>query len=223
MKILAITDTHGRDDIVKKIVDGEGGNDVIVLGGDITADGTLQEGWADILSDRCPVILGVAGNMDSISVDKIMEQGGHSLNGKGTILAGVGFFGVSGVPHSPLNAPYEISEEEILLRAEEGLRQVHAAPVKVFVPHAPPFDTPLDKMFLGKHVGSKSVRLFIDRYQPDVVICGHIHEARGMTTIGKTKVINCGMAGKGYYGVVTIGGTISVENRSLFPRPEGLS
>ena len=215
MKILAITDIHGRSAAVKKIVECEDGADAIVLGGDITADGVLLDGWSDMFRTHCPVLLGVAGNMDSTSVDDTMEQGGHSLNGKGKIIAGVGLFGVSGVPYSPLHAPYEISEEEIMRRAEEGLRQVQAAPVKVFVPHAPPFDTPLDKMFLGKHVGSKSVRLFIDRNQPDVVICGHIHEARGITTLGKSKVINCGMAGKGHYGVVTIGESITLENRSV--------
>lgn len=215
MKILAITDIHGRNDVIRKIVGREVGTDVIVLGGDITADGVLHDGWSDIFREYCPVILGVAGNMDSTSVDDTMEQGGHSLNGKGKTLDGVGFFGVSGVPYSPLNAPYEISEEEIMRRAEDGLREVQAAPVKVFVPHAPPFDTPLDKMFLGKHVGSKSVRLFTERFQPDVVICGHIHEARGSTTLGKARVINCGMAGKGYYGVVTIGEAITVENRRV--------
>lgn len=215
MKILALTDIHGNTGAAKEIIAFEQSADAIVLGGDITGDGVLRDGWSEMFLQHCPVLVGVAGNMDLPAVDSVMGEGGHSINGKGKMVGDVGFFGVSGVPFSPLHAPYEISEEEILRRAEEGLREVQSAGIKVFVPHAPPCDTPLDKIFLGKHVGSKSVRSFIERHQPDVVICGHIHEARGCATMGRSKLINCGVAGKGYYGVVTIGETILVENRGL--------
>jgi Icc-related predicted phosphoesterase len=52
---------------------------------------------------------------------------------------------------------------------------------------------------------------FIELHQPDVVVCGHVHEARGVDTIGKTQVVNCGQAGKGYYAVINLDDKISVE------------
>jgi Icc-related predicted phosphoesterase len=65
---------------------------------------------------------------------------------------------------------------------------------------------------MGTHVGSKSVRDFIEREQPDVVICGHIHEARGQDAIGRSKIVNCGPASKGYYAVIEIGEKILITN-----------
>jgi hypothetical protein len=68
-------------------------------------------------------------------------------------------------------------------------------------------------VLLGKHVGSTAVRKFIEERQPDIAICGHIHEARGQDVIGKTKIVNCGTAAKGYYAVVEIAETITVANK----------
>jgi hypothetical protein len=59
------------------------------------------------------------------------------------------------------------------------------------------------------------VRSFIEERQPDVVVCGHIHEARGMDRLGKSVLVNCGPAGKGYYVSLVIDRGITVENRSI--------
>ncbi|MEK6571374.1 MAG: metallophosphoesterase [Bacteroidota bacterium] len=96
------------------------------------------------------------------------------------------------------------------LRAEIATEA--GTPVKVFVPHTPPLNTKVDKIFLGRHVGSTSVREFIEREQPDVVICGHIHEARGQDTIGRSKIVNCGSTSRGYFVVVEIGEEIKISN-----------
>ena len=151
--------------------------------------------------------------MDPPNLEETFDRLKVSINGKAAIVGEAGFFGVSASPFSPLHTPYEISEEEIRRRAEEGWKRVQGARWKIFIPHAPPFDTKLDKIFAGAHVGSTAVRAFIDHYQPDVVVCGHIHEARGKDSIGKTQIVNCGPAGKGYYAVIELGDTISVENK----------
>ena len=213
MKVLALTDIHGSykkvDEILRKI-----SPEVIVIGGDITTIGTPEEaervvrGWKNFGRP----LVAVAGNMDSPEIDQAIEAAGVSINGRGVKIGDVGFFGVSASPFSPLHTPYEISEEEIAKRIEAGYRAVKECKVKVFVPHAPPVNTNVDKVFMGMHVGSKSVRTFIEHEQPDVVICGHIHEARGQDTIGKSKIVNCGPAGKGYYVVVEIGEEIVVRN-----------
>jgi Icc-related predicted phosphoesterase len=128
-------------------------------------------------------------------------------------LGDAGLFGVSGSPFTPMHTPYEIPEDEIARRAEEGWKNVAASRWKIFIPHAPPRDTKVDRIALGKHVGSTAVRSFIEQHQPDIVVCGHIHEARGIDTIGRTQIVNCGPAGRGYYAVIHLGEQVSIEVR----------
>ncbi len=112
-----------------------------------------------------------------------------------------------------MHTPYEIAEGEIKRRAEIGWAKVQAARWKVFVPHAPPSGTKLDRTFLGKHVGSTAIRDFVERTQPDVLLCGHIHESRGIDTLGKTQMVNCGAASQGKYAVLDIGDEVVIELR----------
>jgi Icc-related predicted phosphoesterase len=49
-------------------------------------------------------------------------------------------------------------------------------------------------------VGSRAIRGFIERHQPPLVLCGHIHESPRMTSryrdeIGRTVVVNPGQFG----------------------------
>ncbi len=213
MKILAFTDIHGSYKKVEEII-ARVPSDVIVIAGDVTTVGTPAEvkRVIDAWKRLGPPLLAVAGNMDSPEIDETLEAAGVSINGRGVKIGEVGFFGVSASPFSPLHTPYEISEEEIARRIEAGYRTVKDAKAKVFVPHAPPHNTKVDKVMMGMHVGSKSVRQFIEREQPGVVICGHIHEARGQDSIGKCKIVNCGPAGKGYYVIVEMGKEIKISN-----------
>ena len=68
----------------------------------------------------------------------------------------------------------------------------------ILIAHPPPFGT-LDKV-LGKfHAGCKILREIVSKRQPQLFICGHIHERPGYAFLGKTLVVNCsiGMKGKG--------------------------
>jgi Icc-related predicted phosphoesterase len=67
----------------------------------------------------------------------------------------------------------------------------------VAVIHTPPFGTKCDVLFDGRHVGSKAVRGWIEKYQPLMTLHGHIHESPKLTgtffdRIGATTVINPG-------------------------------
>jgi uncharacterized protein len=80
----------------------------------------------------------------------------------------------------------------------------------VFVPHAPPERTACDRLRDGRHVGSAVVRSFVERAQPDLVLCGHVHESRGMDTIGKAQVVNPGPAAAGHYALVEVDTDVTV-------------
>ncbi len=215
MKVLAMTDIHGAYRTVEEILSSIEGIDVFVIGGDFSLVGTPKEVEDAVRSwqkYKVPMVA-VSGNMDLPEVDGTLETLGISVNGKGTVIEGVGFFGVSASPHSPLHTPYEISEDEIARRIQAGYELVQAARTNILIPHAPPYRTKVDRIFSGLHVGSRAVREFIEREQPSVCVCGHIHEARGQDTIGQTKVVNCGPARDGYYALIDIQKTINIQNK----------
>lgn len=215
MRIIAFTDIHGAYTKVQEILTEEKNFDAVIIGGDLTTVGTPKEAENAIrlFQKHGKPIFAVAGNMDISEQDDTFERLGISINAKGVILNEAGFFGISGSPFTPMHTPYEISEEEIKKRAESAWQEVQSARWTIFVPHAPPRNTKLDRIHAGIHVGSTAVREFIEKYQPDVCVCGHIHEARGKDSIGKTQIINCGPAGKGFYAEIELGETIKVENR----------
>ena len=214
MRIIAFTDIHGSFDTVEGILRREKDFDVVVIGGDLTTYGTSSQAEMAIRRFQAfgkPVLL-VAGNMDPAPVEDAIVRMDVSIDGRGVVLGEVGFFGVSAAPFSPLNTPNEISEDEIRARADRGWKDVEPARWKIFVPHSPPKDTRLDRIYSGLHVGSTAVREFTLQNAPDVMICGHIHEARGRDSLGETSLVNCGQAGKGYYAVVNIDNEITVQS-----------
>ena len=67
----------------------------------------------------------------------------------------------------------------------------------IYAIHTPPFNTKLDVITDGTHVGSRAVRQFIEEEQPLLTLHGHIHESPRMSgswkdKIGKTICINAG-------------------------------
>jgi uncharacterized protein len=213
MKLAYLVDVHDRFESVPRAMEAIGPVDVLVIGGDITTGGTPDvaaeaiEQWRPL----APRVLALAGNMDSPAIDARLADLGLALDASGTRIGDVGFFGVSAAPHSPLHTPYELDDEEIEARIERGLDSVRDCRVKVFCPHAPPSDTACDRLPNGQHVGSAAIRAFIEREQPDVVLCGHIHESRGTDTIGATQIANPGPVMNGHYAVVEIGDEVVIR------------
>lgn len=213
MKLLALTDIHGAYDTAAAILSRERDCHGVILGGDLTTNGTPKE--AEDALRRCAQfgvpLYTVAGNMDPAPLEDAFARASTLINGRGVLLDDLGLFGVSGSPVTPMQTPNEISEEEIALRAHAGWKDVQAARRTIFVPHAPPRDTALDLLRSGQHVGSTAVRRFIDQHHPQAVVCGHIHEARGIDHLGSTIMVNCGPAANGLYAILTVGTEISVE------------
>ena len=79
--------------------------------------------------------------------------------------------------------------------------------------HVPPRGLSVDRVFFGRHVGSKALRAFVDERAPSLVVCGHIHEARGVARIGPTAIVNCGHALRGNYALVDVDEEVTVELR----------
>lgn len=204
MRLLALADIHGHFDQVARIAARVGPVEAIVVAGDLTTRGTPADvaRAVAVWSKLAPRLLAVAGNMDSPAIDAELERLGVSLNGRCAHVGEVTFFGCSASPES-IATPYEIPESEIAARLQRGYAAIPEGALAVCVPHAPPRGL-VDGAFNGIHSGSRAVREFIERVQPALVICGHIHEARGQARLGKTLVVNCGEARKGHYVVVEL-------------------
>jgi Icc-related predicted phosphoesterase len=212
MRIAYVVDVHGRFDAVARVLARIGEVDVLLVGGDITTGGSPDdaeraiEGWRPL----APRLFALAGNMDSPAIDARLAELGVALDARGVVVDGVGVFGVSAAPHSPLRTPYELDDDELELRIERGFAAVAEARLTVFCPHAPPLDTACDRLSNGQHVGSAVVRAFAEREQPDVLLCGHIHEARGEDAIGRTTVVNPGPVTAGHYALLEAGEELTV-------------
>ena len=213
MKIVYVVDVHENFAAVARAVSAAGTPDLLIVGGDITTAGTADEAAKAVEAWRplAARLLAVAGNMDSPATDARLASLGVSVDGRGITLGDIGVFGVSAGPKSPLHTPYEITEEQIEARIEAGFADVEGCRIKIFCPHAPPRDTACDRIHSGLHVGSTAVRAFVERAQPDLVLCGHIHESRGEDRIGRTRVVNPGPVGDGHYAIVEIGETLTVK------------
>ena len=141
---------------------------------------------------------------------------GISLHGKGHVVGEVGLFGVGGCNPSPFDTPNELNEEEILAALEKGYEEVKETSFKIMIPHMPPRNTGVDVVHSGLHVGSTSVRRFIEEKRPDLCISGHIHEAVGEDRIGGTRILNPGPFFEGGFVVIDIDGNeVDAELRFL--------
>jgi Icc-related predicted phosphoesterase len=111
---------------------------------------------------------------------------------------------------TPWKCPRECSDEELGERIEKVLANMIDPSNCVFNFHTPPKDSGLDTvpkldesvdpprpiMEKGQQVmfgaGSVSVLKAVRKHAPLVDLCGHVHESRGVTKIGRTLVVNPG-------------------------------
>ncbi len=213
MRIAYVVDVHDRFDTVPQALAATGPVDVLVVGGDITTLGSPEdaEQAIELWRPLAPCLLAVAGNMDSAAIDARLVELGVSIDGRGVVLGDVGIAGVSAAPHSPLQTPHEIPDREFAARAAAGLEVVKECRVRILCPHAPPHGTACDRLRSGEHVGSPALRALVEREQPDLVLCGHIHESRGDDTIGASRIVNPGPVASGHYALLEIAETLSVR------------
>lgn len=212
MRIAYVVDVHDRFDAVPALVRDLGDLDVLVVGGDITTMGTPDDAARAIRLWR-PLarrLLAVAGNMDSPAIDARLVELGVSIHGRGVVIDDVGFAGASASPLTPLHTPYELEDREFAASAARGLTEIGGCRVRILCPHAPPFRTACDRLRSGEHVGSPELRWLVEHEQPDLVLCGHIHESRGEDTVAAARVVNPGPAASGHCAVVDVGDELSV-------------
>ncbi|MEM4500027.1 MAG: metallophosphoesterase family protein [Candidatus Woesearchaeota archaeon] len=184
MKILLITDTHGL--IPEKTENVE----LILHAGDISFFeedlGKILKKWDTL---NIPIFL-IHGNHESeeaieFYIKKLKNiQFIHNkiIIFKNIIIAGIGGGGFS--YSNPDTKSIEIEMKRLKIKK-----------LDIFITHAPPYGTNLD-LLENEHVGNIEFRRFIEKYQPKICVCGHLHENFGkMDKIGTSKLVNPGFEG----------------------------
>jgi Icc-related predicted phosphoesterase len=198
---IAFGDIHERISAVERI-DDIGRAEAVFLSGDLTNLGTRQRagGIVDAVAATNPRVLAQIGNMDTRDVERVLTERGLNAHnrvtdlGGGVCLAAVGY----STP-TPFGTPSEVDDAQICQWAHDVLEEAGACGQVILMIHTPPRGEVVDRLPSGVHVGSPGVRALIEKYQPAVVVTGHIHEGAGEERIGRSHVLNPGAFAAGGY------------------------
>jgi Icc-related predicted phosphoesterase len=191
MKLIATSDTHFP-------FEDFGPADVFVHAGDAMYTGYINEWFPTVDSfekQSAPLKIFVPGNHD-IHVEVYPGPALAELRKAGVT--------VVGVPHtSPTvdlpngmklgGCPYVTNLPRWAFNRDEGAIWEYLegmGRVNILVAHSPPRAI-LDRgAGNGGHYGLQALRKYINKYQPEYVICGHVHERYGSQKIDRTMVYN---------------------------------
>ena len=179
--------------------------DLVVICGDFTTYGSLD--YVKRLLDRVKklLVLAIPGNCDMPDIVDLLEKKHASLHNRRIEFAGWQFFGFGGSVPTSSGMPFEVEEDVI----ESSLRAV-GVKHGVMVTHQPAYGAN-DVGRSGKHAGSKSILKIAQEFSPRLALAGHLHESRGMVTLGETVFVNPGSARNGFYASIWLGDEIKVK------------
>ncbi len=192
MKILAFADLHCdiksleriKQQVKKKKVD------LILCAGDISLFGNCLKEVMELLHEMHKPVLMIHGNHETEKemiklckkYDNIIFIHKHTAEIRDIVIMGHGGGGFAN-----RDKEFEMLSKSFSKKMKDKK--------SILVTHGPPYGTKLDKIN-GEYAGNKSYTKFINRYKPNIVICGHLHETAGKADkIGNTMLINPGWNG----------------------------
>jgi Icc-related predicted phosphoesterase len=209
LRILGLADLHDR---IEKL------DQVRKIDADLNAGNReTARHTAYALACQGPPVLIVPGNMDHRDfVPDLWEAAGLLMLHRSSFChEDVGFLGMGGMTaKSPRRlgnpARYYHQDDEVYEILAAAYQDISNARIKIVVVHQPPRGAQ-DTLYNGESSGSVSLRRFVEEYQPDLLLCGHIHEARGECFIGSTRIVNVGELRQGFAALIEIGEEIAVN------------
>jgi Icc-related predicted phosphoesterase len=193
-KVLAFSDLHRDLDGARDLAGRSAEVDVVIGAGDFASvHRGLEEAIEALSGIEKPTVL-VPGNNETEDALRAACEGWEAatvLHGEAAEIDGVPFFGLgAGVPITPWDWSFDLDEEA-------AAAKLSACPAgAVLVAHSPPLGH-CDASSAGEHLGSTAVLEAIERKQPRLAVCGHIHESWGAESeIGSTPVFNLGPEGR---------------------------
>lgn len=198
MKILAFVDMHGSLKALEKIKKQAKKADVLVCAGDISIFENDLDMLLFELNKLNKTVLIIPGNHendeDLNQLSKIFNNI-MNINEKAFVKENLLFLGYGGSGFSMVDKYFEKISRKFEKRIKKFLNKGKDKKI-ILVTHAPPYKTKID-MIMDEPCGNKSIKKFILKIKPDLVICGHLHENSGKKDkIGKTRIINPGPFGR---------------------------
>ena len=205
MRLLVISDLHGKQDVLDALDERFKAADAVVFAGDFARFGHEETGLPalEALCAKHTTIFSVIGNCDPPSFLAEVRRRGISVEGSVKEWQGLRFIGSGGGSKFTGTTPNEKTEEE-LAADFESVSGAAAGGNLILIMHNPPKDTSCDVVSSGAHVGSAAFKGLIERLEPLLVVTGHIHESAGVCRVGKTVVMNPGALLDGRYGWVEL-------------------
>lgn len=190
MKFVAISDTHGKHNLVKELP----AADCIIHAGDVSNVGKEHEvidflDWYSNLDYEYKIF--IAGNHDFFferaDIDRIkavIPENIIYLNDSYTIINDIKIWGS---PVSPWFYDWAFNR----IRGEEIKKHWDQIPddTDILITHGPVYEI-LDKTISGDKTGCSDLLETVNQIKPKLHICGHIHEAYGTYENENTKFIN---------------------------------
>lgn len=203
MRLFAIADPHGNYASIRPLLEMAGKVDAVLIAGDITNFGPIEKA-SDLIGMFSQRVMAVPGNCDPLSMTQFLDSSSASLHNKVETFKGITFVGFGGSNPTPFCTPFEMEECDIEERLEKLMEDALAIkrPI-VLLTHAPPYGI-LDAVG-DMHVGCRATAKYLGRVS--LVVCGHIHEARGIKEKDGTIIVNPGMAASGFAALIDIEGS----------------
>ena len=189
MKILAFSDLHLNAARAADLVTQSAKADLVIGAGDFcNLRMDLDQAMALLAELQAPMVA-VPGNAESADELRAAALPGTTvLHGQGAEIDGVRLFGLGyGVPVTPFG-----SWSCDLCEADAAALLAPCDRADILITHSPPKGV-ADRTSTGVSVGSTAIRAAIERLQPQLALCGHVHDCWGEAgLIGSAKVVNLG-------------------------------
>jgi Icc-related predicted phosphoesterase len=194
MKILALSDIHGDKDFVRKMAErGAKENvDLVLIAGDIVGFDGSMDGLIGPFKEKGLEIGIIPGNHEGLAETGFLVEKYGLKNLHGYILR-KGDVGIFGCGYGDIGL-HQLTDDDFFKTLKKGHDSLKDIKKKIMVTHVQPGRSIIG---LGMFPGKEGVRKAVEEFQPDIHICGHVHESEGIEeVIGKTRVINVGKSGK---------------------------
>ncbi|HIJ12000.1 TPA: hypothetical protein HA278_08130 [Candidatus Woesearchaeota archaeon] len=195
MKILAVSDVHGDRTFIKEMAEkGEKEKvDLVILAGDLADDNGSVDGLVGPFKAKGLEVAVLPGNHEGLAEIGFMvdKYGAKNLHGYVMEKDDVGIFGCG---YADIGI-HQLHDDEFFDTLKQTHEKIKHFKKKIMVTHVQPSNSIIGMNMPGW--GSSGVRKAVEEFQPDIHICGHIHETHGIEEkIGKTTVMNVGKTGK---------------------------
>ena len=193
MRVYAVADIHGKHKLFERVRDNLSRlkADLLVVAGDIS--NYTKPGLILSRLNALPVpVLVIRGNSDLARVDGLLATYPNCIatHAVCTMVRSIPFVGISGTLPIPFRSRISLNEKRDLQQIQTLLNK-HT----VLMTHTPPYGH--QDLVMGRfHAGSKGLLNLIKKNQPQLLLCGHIHEDGGVSKVGKTHVVNCALSRK---------------------------